>query len=306
MPRQQKPGLSYFPLDVDFFTDNRIRILRARYGNNGIVVYIYLICEIYKKGYYMEWNDDIKFILASELNLTDGFIEQVLTFLLERSLLDSTLFKSDTILTSPGIQKRYQLAVKERAKKTPIVIKGFWLLEADETEPFIKVNPSFYSSRKNEDSSRKNNDISRKNDIKKSKEKKSRVKESKEERADGVAAKAATMFPSDSFEMLCVNTLIHSCLEGFPGAKVPVTDEEKSQWCDHIEKMKRIDRRTEAQIEIALKYAVTNQFWKANIRSTKKFREKFETLYMQSQAGKTAVRMEDDKAERLRRWAENE
>ena len=107
---------------------------------------------------------------------------------------------------------------------------------------------------------------------------------------------------------LCVNTLIHSCLEGFPGAKVPVTDEEKSQWCDHIEKMKRIDHRTEAQIEIALKYAVTNQFWKANIRSTKKFREKFETLYMQSQAGKTATRRaaDDDKIEKLRRWAENE
>ena len=66
--------------------------------------------------------------LAADLNLSDGFIEQVLTFLLERSLLDSTLFKSDTILTSPGIQKRYQLAVKERAKKTPVVIKvsGFW------------------------------------------------------------------------------------------------------------------------------------------------------------------------------------
>ena len=140
---------------------------------------------------------------------------------------------------------------------------------------------------------------------KKSKVKKSKVKESKEERADGVAAKAATMFPPDSFEMLCVNTLIHSCLEGFPGAKVPVTDEEKYQWCDHIEKMKRIDHRTEEQIRTALKYAVTNQFWKANIRSTKKFREKFETLYMQSQSGKTAARATDDKAERLRRWAEN-
>ena len=84
MPRQQKPGLSYFPLDVDFFTDNKIRILRARFGNNGIAVYIYLLCEIYKKGYYMEWNDDFKFILAADLNLSDGFIEQVLTFLLER------------------------------------------------------------------------------------------------------------------------------------------------------------------------------------------------------------------------------
>ena len=213
MPRQQKPGLSYFPLDVDFFTDNKIRILRARFGNNGIAVYIYLLCEIYKKGYYMEWNDDFKFILAADLNLSDGFIEQVLTFLLERSLLDSTLFKSDTILTSPGIQKRYQLAVKERAKKTPVVIKGFWLLEADETEPFIKVNPSFHSSRKNEDNSRKNNDNSRKNYIKKSKEKKSKEKEIKVNKESGVAAGAATLFSPDSFEMLCVNTLIHSCLE---------------------------------------------------------------------------------------------
>lgn len=221
MPRQQKPGLSYFPLDVDFFTDNKIRILRARFGNNGIAVYIYLLCEIYKKGYYMEWNDDFKFILAADLNLSDGFIEQVLTFLLERSLLDSTLFKSDTILTSPGIQRRYQLAVKERAKKTPVVIKGFWLLEADETEPFIKVNPSFHSSRKNEDNSRKNNDTSRKNDIKKSKEKKSKEKEIKVNKESGVAAGAATLFSPDSFEMLCVNTLIHSCLEGFrePGSR---------------------------------------------------------------------------------------
>lgn len=47
-------------------------------------------------------------------------------------------------------------------------------MEADETEPFIKVNPSFHSSRKNEDNSRKNNDTSRKNDIKESKVNKSK------------------------------------------------------------------------------------------------------------------------------------
>ena len=86
----------------------------------------------------MEWNDDFKFILAADLNLSDGFIEQVLTFLLERSLLDSTLFKSDTILTSPGIQKRYQLAVKERAKRHQVVIKGFWLWKRMKRNPLLK------------------------------------------------------------------------------------------------------------------------------------------------------------------------
>ena len=168
MARQQKTGLDYFPLDVNIFTDNKIRILKARYGVNGVSVYIYLLCEIYKNGYYMQWNDDLKFILADELNLTDGFIEQVLKFLLERSLFDNKLFQSDTILTSPGIQRRYQLAVKERAKKTPIRIKGFWLLEAEETEPFIKVNPDSDFSENLADSSRKNKDSSQKNDIKES------------------------------------------------------------------------------------------------------------------------------------------
>lgn len=174
MARQQKAGLDYFPLDVNIFSDNKIRILKARYGVNGVSVYIYLLCEIYKNGYYMQWNDDLKFILADELNLTDGFIEQVLKFLLERSLFDGKLFQSDTILTSPGIQRRYQLAVKERAKKTPIRIKGFWLLEAEETEPFIKVNPDFDFSKNLADSSGKNNDNSQKNDTKESKGKKTK------------------------------------------------------------------------------------------------------------------------------------
>lgn len=300
MARQQKTGLDYFPLDVNIFTDNKIRILKARYGVNGVSVYIYLLCEIYKNGYYMQWNDDLKFILADELNLTDGFIEQVLKFLLERSLFDNKLFQSDTILTSPGIQRRYQLAVKERAKKTPIRIKGFWLLEAEETEPFIKVNPDSDFSENLADSSRKNKDSSQKNDIKESKVKKSKEKENKENRT----AVAAPVFSPQSFEMLCVNTLIHSCLDNFPGAKVPVTDEEKNQWCVHIERMKRVDRRTEEEIRTALEYAVENPFWKANIRSTRKFREKFETLYIQARSNRTAA--ETSKEERLRRWADNE
>ncbi len=175
MARQQKTGLDYFPFDVDIFSDNKIRILRAKYGVSGISVYIYLLCEIYKNGYYMQWNDDMKFILADELNLSYGYIEQVLKFLLERSLLDSTLFQSDTILTSPGIQRRYQLAVKSRARKTPIKVR-YWLLEKEETEPFIKVtqNPNF--SEKTMDFSEKNNNSSRKNDIKESKVKESKYK----------------------------------------------------------------------------------------------------------------------------------
>ena len=141
MSRPPKAGIDYFPLDVDFFTDKKIRILKARYGADGIAIYLYLLCEIYRAGYYIRFDDDMLFILSNDLGMSPDKVKQVLKFLLERSLLDSTLFQSDTILTSAGIQKRFQLAVKERARKKPIEVKDFWLLDEEETEPFIKVNP---------------------------------------------------------------------------------------------------------------------------------------------------------------------
>ena len=55
LARPKKSGLSYFPLDTDFFdNDSRIKILKARYRADGIMIYVYLLCEIYKNGYYIQ------------------------------------------------------------------------------------------------------------------------------------------------------------------------------------------------------------------------------------------------------------
>ena len=176
MPRPQKKGLDYFPLDVDFLSDRKIKILKSRYGADGITLYIYLLCEIYRNGYYLKVDDDFYFLIADDLGMERNKVQQVLRFLLERSLFDSTLFQSDTVLTSAGIQRRFQLAVKERARKTPVIVERFWLLSKEETETFIKVRHCPYSSGKNEDSSGKNEDSSGNHDIKKSKVRKSKVK----------------------------------------------------------------------------------------------------------------------------------
>lgn len=179
MPRPQKDGLDYFPLDVTFFTDPKIKILKARYGVDGIAVYIYLLCEIYRTGYYLQLNDDSIYIFSDDLKMSTEKVMQVLNFLLERSLFEHTLFQSDKVLTSAGIQRRFQLAVKERAKKNPVNAEGFWLLPPDKTEPFIKVHTRADNSRKNEDNSWKNNDSSREKSLKESKEKESKENKSK-------------------------------------------------------------------------------------------------------------------------------
>ena len=169
LARPRKDGLDYFPLDADFFEDEKIKILKARYGADGIVLYIYLLCRIYKHGYYMKVNEDFEYLISDDLKMSPDKVKQVLTFLLSRSLFDNTLFQSDAVLTSAGIQRRFQLAVKERAKKNPIQAGRYWLLKEAETEPFIKCTQFEGFSQKNKDNSGKNKDNSREQSLKESK-----------------------------------------------------------------------------------------------------------------------------------------
>ena len=68
MARPKKTGLDYFPFDVQFFSNKKIKILKARYGTDGVVLFLFLLCEIYKNGYYLIWDDDIN--MSSLMNLT--------------------------------------------------------------------------------------------------------------------------------------------------------------------------------------------------------------------------------------------
>ena len=114
MARPQKEGLDYFSFDVGFFSDRKVKIIKARYGVDGLAVYLYVLCEIYKdKGYYLKTDDDFIYTISDDLSMSYEKIGQILNFLLERSLFDDTLFKSDKVLSSRGIQKRFQEAVKQ-------------------------------------------------------------------------------------------------------------------------------------------------------------------------------------------------
>ena len=181
MARPQKRGIDYFPFDVEFFDDKKIKVLKGRYGADGIAVYIYLLTLIYREnGYYAEYDEDLKYIISGDLNMKDEKIEQIINFLLERSLFNDKLFKSDKVLTSRGIQLRFQEATKSRGSKTAIEIEEkFWVLSSEETQSHIKCTLFENCSEKNPSFSENNSYNSEKNSIKKSKEKKSKINKSK-------------------------------------------------------------------------------------------------------------------------------
>ena len=171
MARPRLKGLLYFPFDIDFFEDNKIRILKARYKSDGVLIYLFLLCEIYRQGYYIKVDDDFEYIISDELGIDQNKVKQVLNFLLKRSLFDNTLFSLDKVLTSAGIQRRYQLGIKERMRKsrTPLEVGRYWLLNEEDTEPFIKCTLFEDNPGKHRDFSGKNSLNSEKNDTKKSK-----------------------------------------------------------------------------------------------------------------------------------------
>ena len=175
MARPKQDGLLYFSFDTDFFyADKRIKRLQAKFENDGLIFYIYLLTEIYRNGYYISWDEDAAEDAATDLHLKEGFIEQVLTYLRGRSLLEMrTLSTGVTIITSPGIQKRYQEAVKSR-KRDVYVDSEIWLLNTNETAAYIKVTVNESKSCGNESKSCGNESKSCGNDIKESKGKESK------------------------------------------------------------------------------------------------------------------------------------
>lgn len=139
MARPLKKGLDYFPFDVGFFDDRKIKELRGKFGADGITLYIYLLCQIYNEnGYYLKLDDGFNYVASADLQMSSEKIGQIINFLCERSLFDNKLFVSDKVLTSPGIQTRYQEAVQKRAERREIEVGEYWLLEQDETKSYIK------------------------------------------------------------------------------------------------------------------------------------------------------------------------
>ena len=116
--RQIKKGLLYFYNDVDMYRDIRIRKLIHRKGGQAATVYHILLCEIYRQGYYLPWDDDLPFILSEVSGFEEDYISEAIEYSITIGLFDRTLFDTDRVLTSVAIQQCYFTAVKDARRKT--------------------------------------------------------------------------------------------------------------------------------------------------------------------------------------------
>ena len=131
MGRKIKRGLDYYPVDVDIASDIKMRKLLKRCGGQAYTVYAFLLCLIYKNGYYIELDEDLPFILSEQTGYSEEYIGQVIDCCLEIDLFNKALYASDKVITSRAIQERYSLIRRLTNVKNPI--DEFSLISSQET-----------------------------------------------------------------------------------------------------------------------------------------------------------------------------
>ena len=119
MARPRKDGLDYFPLDVNFLSDLKIKKIIRAYGAQAVAVVMSVLTTVYRdNGYFATYDDDLIFIIADELKLEDSYVKDVIEKMIEVEFLDKKQKEENKILTSIGIQERYLKACERRVKTT--------------------------------------------------------------------------------------------------------------------------------------------------------------------------------------------
>lgn len=190
MPRPRKKGLEYFPLDVDIFEDDKLFDVQNDYGPLGEIIYIRLLCLVYKHGYYYQFESIDKLTAMMIRSIGNRWakdkktVKEVILYLAKINLFSAELMHRN-VITSRSIQERYLLAVERRQSK----IEEYNLLEKNDFhEGLLSVPENPVSATLTNVSVAETPINVNSNATKESKEKKRKEKESKGEKTVGTDA----------------------------------------------------------------------------------------------------------------------
>ena len=136
MARPNKFNLSYFPMDVDFFEDHKIVLIEEKLGIKGGYIAVRIMAFVYasENGYYLDWPEKYEFTCAKRVGngVTGALVWEVLQLALECGLFNRDMFSRFRIVTSAGIQKRWEKVMRDMRRKFRIN-PSFFLISSEET-----------------------------------------------------------------------------------------------------------------------------------------------------------------------------
>lgn len=250
MARPKKEGMDYFPHDTDAVNDEKIEALRMLYGNDGYAFYFILLERIYRTpNFELDISDaETIQILSRKVGVNEEVFDKILKTSLKRGCFDKELFEEKGVLTSSGIKKRANVVVEKRVK-----MRDKYSIDKDKVVSDAETPPETTE----ETPQRK---------VKESKEKESKGKKS--------SSSPKRVYDEQSNHYQLAFRLYQNILINHPDYKEP----NLQSWANDVRLMMEQDKRSEEQISYLMDWVQNDSFWKSNILSVSKLREKFDQL----------------------------
>jgi hypothetical protein len=134
-----REGLDYFPLDTDYFNDEKVTVLKAEKGLLAVFVYLHMLSCLYRVGMCFRWDSLAQRAFCGVLGLKQEEVNSYLTVMLEVGLFSKEVFDSTGYLTSKGIQRRYLSVCENCNRKGTRIPSGVMLLTPDEIPSGVRV-----------------------------------------------------------------------------------------------------------------------------------------------------------------------
>jgi len=257
----------YFSHDSNAHKDPKILKLRAKFGWEGYGIYWAVIETLREQDGY-RWKAEDKELLSYSFANGEAIVNEVIDYCLEIGLL----IEVDGFIQSNSLIRRMEIKEEKRKKKVEAGKKG-----AEKRWEEKQNDSNAIAKEKQNDS----NAIAKNGKEKESKVKESKVKENK----GNINTSRKQVYDEDSVHFKLALRLYERILENNPDHKKP----NLQKWADDIRLMMERDNRTEEQISFLIDWCQQDSFWKRNILSTGKLREKFDQLVMNVKAQREKV-----------------
>lgn len=109
-------GIPYFPTPANFFDEEVMELLEAKYGMLASYIVLRLLCKIYKEGYYISWGKEQSLIFIRKIGggIKEDTMEKIVELLLEKGFFHKETYDRYGVLTSKQIQKVWLEATVRR------------------------------------------------------------------------------------------------------------------------------------------------------------------------------------------------
>lgn len=276
MARPRKDGLDYYPMDVNFLGDIKVKKVIRSHGIQAVAVILHLLGTVYRdNGYYATYDDDILFITADELNLEESYVKSVVEKLLEVDFFNKEQAEKNKVLTSIGIQERYRKATERRIS--------------------VNINDSLciQKPRSSEDNVYRSTQ---------SKVKESKVKESKVEDRDASDLAEASKLSKSENEVAKIFEFYQNNI----GMMTPYVQQNVIHWCNDTSPELVMLAIEKAVKENALKFSYAEAILKSWLNQGVKTKaEAIAEMNRRSQAGRNGYQKRNEFVETLPDWAKD-